>query len=76
MVLSQPEIRKAVKNQQIVFDPPLEESQWGEASVDLRLGFQFTMLEAIPGFKVSIAEGLSALAKSGFWKDMVLDEFN
>lgn len=76
MVLSQPEIRQAVKQKKIVFDPPLEESQWGEASVDLRLGFQFTMLEEIPGFKVSIAQGLSALAKSGFWKDMTLAEFN
>jgi len=34
------------------------------------------MLEEIPGFKVSIAQGLSALAKSGFWKDLTLAEFN
>lgn len=76
MVLTQPEIRRAVQQKTIAFDPPLEESQWGEASVDLRLGFQFTMLESIPGFKVSISRGLSALAKSGFWKDIELAEFN
>jgi len=45
MVLSQPDIRKAVKNKKIVFDPPLEESQWGECSVDLRLGRSFTTLK-------------------------------
>jgi len=41
MVLSQAVIRKAVKDKMIVFDPPLEERQWGEASVDLRLGRSF-----------------------------------
>jgi len=45
MVLAQPEIRAEVENGRIVFDPPLEESQWGQASVDLRLGFSFTKLK-------------------------------
>jgi hypothetical protein len=31
MVLSQPSIRKAVKEKRIVFDPALEDDQWGEA---------------------------------------------
>ena len=47
MVLSQAVIRKAVKDKMIVFDPPLEERQWGEASVDLRLGRSFTTLKKI-----------------------------
>lgn len=47
MVLSQPDIRKALKDKKIVFDPPLEESQWGECSVDLRLGRSFTTLKKI-----------------------------
>ena len=76
MVLSQPDLRKAVTNKEIAFDPQLEEDQWGEASIDLRLGFSFTILQPLKGFKVSIADGLSNLGKSGFWKDIVLKEFN
>ena len=45
MILSQPEIRAAVQNGDIKFEPPLEERQWGEASVDLRLGLNFTKLK-------------------------------
>lgn len=76
MILSQPDLRLAVKNGHVVFDPPLEERQWGEASVDLRLGFKFTRLKKIHGLKVSVAEGLGPLATSGFWDEMVLDETN
>jgi dCTP deaminase len=76
MVLSHPDLRKAVSDKQIAFDPQLEEDQWGEASIDLRLGFSFTILKPLKGFKVSIAEGLGNLGKSGFWKDVVLPEFN
>lgn len=68
MVLSQPDIRKAVKAKKIIFDPPLEESQWGEASVDLRLGRSFTTFKKIEGVKVSVAGGLEALGESGFWQ--------
>jgi len=39
MILSQPDLRRAVSDKKIVFDPALEENQWGEASIDLRLGF-------------------------------------
>lgn len=74
MVLSQTEIREEVEKGSIIFDPPLEERQWGEASVDLRLGFQFTRLKELGGLKVSVADGLGALAKSGFWDEMVLEE--
>ena len=76
MVLSQPDLRKAVAEGRVRFDPPLEETQWGEASVDLRLGFRFTSLSKIPGMKISVAEGLDAVAKAGFWKTMDLAEFN
>jgi deoxycytidine triphosphate deaminase len=44
MILSQPEIRESVARGKIRLDPPLEERQWHEASVDLRLGFKFTKL--------------------------------
>jgi len=74
MILSQPDLRRAVKRGKIVFDPPLEDDQWGEASVDLRLGFSFTRLKKLPGMKVSVAQGLSALGASGFWETMELPE--
>lgn len=75
MILSQPEIRKAVGDGEIAFDPPLEEGQWGQASVDLRLGFSFTKLDKIGGMKISVADGLEAIAKAGFWKTMEMPEF-
>lgn len=76
MVLSQPSLRKAVAKKQIRFDPPLEENQWGEASVDLRLGFSFTVLQKATGIKVSVASGLGDLGRSGFWKTITLREQN
>jgi hypothetical protein len=48
MILSQINLRAAVKAGDIEFTPALEERQWGEASVDLRLGFSFTRLEKAP----------------------------
>lgn len=74
MILSHLELRRAVEAKTIVFDPPLQEKQWGEASVDLRLGFSFTNLIRIPGMKISLAEGLPGLAHAGFWRTMELRE--
>lgn len=74
MVLSRPELSRAVKRGEIVFTPPLEDDQWGQASVDLRLGFSFTRLKKLNGMKVSVAQGLSALGASGFWETMELQE--
>ena len=76
MVLSRPDIRKAIKNNKIVFDPPLEESQWGECSVDLRLGRSFTTLKQIEGIKISVAGGLQGLGESGLWQTSELAEFD
>jgi len=76
MVLSQPDLRAAVKARKIVFAPALEEDQWGEASVDLRLGSSFTQLKALPGMKISIAQGLRSLGAAGFWQTIELPEFN
>jgi deoxycytidine triphosphate deaminase len=50
MILSQTDIRKEVADGNIAFSPELEEKQWGEASIDLRLGFQFTKFKDIGGF--------------------------
>jgi hypothetical protein len=43
MILSHLNLRAAVESDEIAFDPPLEESQWGEASIDLWLGFSFAL---------------------------------
>lgn len=67
MILSQSDIRKEVEAGNIVFDPPLEEKQWGEASVDLRLGFDFTKLQPATGATFSVAGGLGTIAKSGIY---------
>ena len=72
MILSQPEIREAVAKGEIRFDPSLEERQWHEASVDLRLGFKFTKLTAKRGLKVSLAHGMGAIADAGLWKEKIL----
>ena len=75
MILSQPEIKSAVQNGEIVFDPPLEQRQWGEASIDLRLGFKFTKIQAAKGATFGLADGgLATIAASGLWREQVLQE--
>lgn len=74
MILSQPDLRQAVEDRVIAFDPPLKEEQWGEASIDLRLGFQFTKLKNVKGMRVSVAEGLRELGDTGFWQTVELQE--
>lgn len=67
MILSQTDIREAVEAGEIGFDPPLDEEQWGEASVDLRLGFSFTQFKKFDGVTVSVAAGLTSVGGLGFW---------
>lgn len=67
MILSQAELRKAVEEGEIGFEPPLEEAQWGEASVDLRLGYQFTTLVDQESVTISVADGLGPLTQSNLW---------
>lgn len=74
MILSQPDLRAAVQRGEIVFDPPLEERQWGEASVDLRLGFSFTKFKDIRGISISVADGLKAVGELGLWANRKLKE--
>jgi dCTP deaminase len=72
MILSQSDIRAAVDRDEIKFDPPLEERQWGECSVDLRLGLSFTKLKEAAGVTVSMANGIGTIAQSGFWQQKTL----
>lgn len=68
MILSQNDIRARVEAGDIGFEPKLEEKQWGEASIDLRLGFQFTRYkDGIQGITLSVADGLKAVGKLGLW---------
>jgi len=65
MILSQSDIRAAVDRGDIRFDPPLEDRQWGEASIDLRLGLNFTKLKKADGVTVSMAKGIGNGAPLG-----------
>lgn len=77
MILSHNDIRKAVDERRIVFDPPLEDKQFGEASVDLRLGFSFTILQKdLHGVKVSVAHGLKLIQDANFSTTIDLKEKN
>lgn len=68
MILSLRELRAAVAKGEIQFTPQIEDNQWGEASIDLRLGFQFTKFKGdIKGLTVSVAEGLKAIGAVDLW---------
>jgi len=79
MVLSQGDIRKLVGQKKIVFSPELEEKQYGEASVDLRLGFEFTIFKPQVGIKISVADGLGPSLEldcgtQSLWKNLILTD--
>ena len=73
MILSESDLRHAVQTGKISFSPALEKGQWGEASVDLRLGFQFTKLESQEGVTISVADGLRPLQSTNLWKTVDLE---
>jgi dCTP deaminase len=70
MILSQTELRAAIAAGEIKLEPPPEEHQWGEASIDLRLGTRFTKVQNVPGLKLSLHGGPPQL--SGIWKTLDL----
>lgn len=74
MILSQADLRKAVESGEIGFSPALEEKQWGEASIDLRLGFQFTKIRKCDGVKFSLADGLGIIGSMKIWETKELKE--
>ena len=68
MILSQTELRKAVDEGAISFDPPLEEEQWGEASIDLRLGRQITQFkDDVGNIAISLVGGPGGLGTTELW---------
>ena len=69
MVLSHDDLVRAIEADEICFDPGIEASQIGEASVDLRLGYQFTKYrEDLPNITLSVAEGLKTIGELNIWK--------
>ena len=53
----------------------MEDKQFGEASVDLRLGFCFFNLrEDLHGVKVSLADGIKTIAAADFSRKIELEE--
>jgi dCTP deaminase len=77
MILSQKDLRKAVRSGKILFSPELEDDQWGEASVDLRLGRQFTWYrEDIQGVTLSVAAGLGSIGDLNLWRTEEMDSYD
>jgi len=77
MILSQKDIRKLVKTNKISFAPELEETQWGEASVDLHLGRQFTWYrKGIEGVTLSVAQGLGTLGSLNLFETEDRDSYD
>lgn len=74
MILSQSDLRSAVEAGEIGFSPSLEDKQWGEASIDLKLGFQFTKLRKCDGVKFSLSEGLGMIGSIKIWETRELQE--
>jgi deoxycytidine triphosphate deaminase len=68
MILSRPEIKAAVERGEIRFDPPVEKTQFGDASVDLRLGFKFTKFKQT-NMIVPLAKGIKEIADGGLWHE-------
>ena len=76
MILAREELIKAVQDKHIEFSPQIEENQYGEASIDLRLGNSFTSFygEKCKGITISISEaGISELANANLWKTKEID---
>ena len=75
MILSRDELKSALDAGAIGFDPQIDETeQLGAASVDVRLGYQFTRLKNVPGLTVSVAVGLEALGALDLWTTVELEE--
>lgn len=75
MILSRADIKNALDDQRIKFSPAIEESQIGQASVDLRLGTQFTKWKKNKtGIRISVADGFKSIPE--VWDTMDLPAEN
>jgi len=76
MILAQAEIREEIERGNIKFDPPLEVTQFAEASVNLRLGLKFTKFIPAQNVKLSLADGMAGVKGTQLWTDEVFQEFD
>jgi dCTP deaminase len=74
LILAQAEIREELEKGTIRFDPKLDDRQWGEAGVNLRLGRKFTKFLPKKGVAFSMADGIGALADTGLWVEKTYEE--
>jgi dCTP deaminase len=65
-ILTKDEILEELDKGTIRFDPPLQDRQWGDVCVNLRLGYKFTKLKGSSG-TISLADGISGVADTGLW---------
>lgn len=72
MILSYADLRAEIESGAIRFDPPLKQTQWGQASIDLSLGYSFTSIKEAPGATFSVAQGLGTIGQSGLWAQQEL----
>ena len=60
---------------EIEFSPMIAERQWGEASIDLRLGYQITKFkDDLTGITVSVSQGLKSIGSMALWTTKTLKE--
>ena len=75
MILSHDDLKTTIAQVKISFAPDVEARQIGEASIDLRLGYQFTKYrEDLPDVTVSVADGLRTLGELNAWNTVELEE--
>lgn len=76
MILSRRELEEAVRDGRIKFSPSLEGGQWGQASIDLRLGYEFGFLRPVDGVAVSVAKGLDPVIQAKLREQVKLPTHN
>ncbi len=69
MILAQKEIRQEIAKKKIQFDPPIEDRQWAEASINLRLGLKFTTFKDAPGAIFSMTGGIGSIRDTALWNE-------
>ncbi len=74
MILSRADLKKALEAGDIEFTPALEDNQWGEVSIDLRLGFSFTRIRDAKDTILSVADGLGTIGGAKLWETLELAE--
>lgn len=75
MILSRPDILDYLKNGRLAFDPPIEEGQVAQVSIDLHLGCEFTIFKVPPKYLPAIKIDSSLWESEDLWQHYTQDEF-